>query len=444
LHSLSSVARHASFRNRLSSEDVGLRTSADHSGSRRCGFWTAPRLELYGYATAGIYASFLAACYHAGTWIVARNGVPIYTDFACAWIASVQALHGHAASLYDPVSFIGIQAAVVGPRDDLYPNWPYPPIFLLIMAPFAALQYLNAFLSWDVLTLIGCLVVAYAITRCKAAIALVLACPFTAWNFLAAQNGFLTASLLGASLLFLERRPLLAGICIGCLTYKPQFGVLVPVALVAAQQWRTIASATVTAALLAGACVVVYGGSVWAAFPRQLIAQTDLNLLGDANNNWGYLQSIYGLVRTLHVSAAPAWLTQGVTMLASAVIVWLVWRSRSRFSLKAAVLSGAALLTTPYAFAYDMAAVVVPAAFLIKDQIGHGWLKGEAAIIYGLFGTALGLLIIFGDTPGTITFGSTPIGVLVAVGLSGIIVRRLVCSRNGSLVSNGLSRSLSA
>jgi len=31
----------------------------------------------------------------------------------------------------------------------------------------------------------------------------VLAWPFTAWNFLAGQNGFLTASLLGAALVLL-------------------------------------------------------------------------------------------------------------------------------------------------------------------------------------------------------------------------------------------------
>ena len=192
------------------------------------------RLQLYGYGIAVIYTCFLAACWHAGTWIVDHRGVPIYTDFASNWIASRQALNGHAASLYDPASFIEAQAAVVG-STDVYPNWPYPPTFMLIMVPFAALRYVSAFLSWDVLTLIGCLVVVYAITRCKASLALVLAWPFTAWNFLASQNGFLTAALIGGSLLFLERCPILAGMCIGCLTYKPQFGVLFPVALVAAR-----------------------------------------------------------------------------------------------------------------------------------------------------------------------------------------------------------------
>jgi hypothetical protein len=378
-----------------------------------------------------IYASFLASCYHAGTWIVDRNGVPIYTDFACAWIATVQALHGHVAALYDPTSFIQAQAAVVGARDYIYPNWPYPPVFLLIMVPFAAFRYLHAFLTWDVLTLIGCLAVVYAITRRPAAIALVLASPFIAWNFLAAQNGFLTASLLGGSLTLLERRPVIAGICLGCLTYKPQFGVLVPVALVAAREWRTIAAAAVTAVLLAATSVAVFGADVWGAFPRQLVAQTELNLLADPQSNWGYVQSVYGLVRTLHAGPIPASVAQGTTTLAGAVVVWLVWRSDTRFWLKAAALSDAALLATPYVFAYDMAALAIPAAFLAKDQIDHGSLRGEAALGCTLFAVALALLMILGDRPGAVTFGGTPIGILVALTLLGMIVRRAAATASG-------------
>src|SRR5260370_15250178 len=242
-------------------------------------FLTASRLHLYGYAVAAVYAAFLASVYNAATWIVDTKGVPIYTDFACAWTAALQAMHRQAASLYDPAKFVEMQAALVGATDEIYPNWPYPPTFLLILAPFAVLPYLSAFIAWDIITLLSCLIVVYAITRQKASIALMLASPFTAWNFLAAQNAFLTASLLGASLLFLERQPVLAGMFIGCLTCKPQFGVLFPVALLASRQWRAMASAVVTAVLLAGAAAAAFGGNAWPAFPRELVAPAGLNLL---------------------------------------------------------------------------------------------------------------------------------------------------------------------
>ena len=397
---------------------------ADAKFSRPLGIFAEWRLQVYGYAVAAIYAAFLVSVYRAGTWIVTSGWLPIYTDFACAWAAAVQALHGDATSLYDPSEFVKVQAALVGPRDYFYPNWPYPPTFLLILAPFTALPYLGAFITWDLATLLGLIVVVYLIIRRRPAIALVLASPFTAWNFLAAQNGFLTGSLLGAGLLFLESRPVLAGVFIGLLTYKPQFGILLPVALAASGRWRAVASAAVVAGLLTVASIAAFGTGVWAAFPRQLVAQSSVNFFGDPDGDWGYLQTVYGLTRSLHGSASLAWLAQGLTALTSAVIVWIVWRSQTRYALKAAILSAAALIATPYAFAYDMAAIVVPAAFLATDQLRRGLLRGDQTIWIIMFGAPLIVLITLGDNVGGPTFGGTPISLLTVIALFGVILRR--------------------
>jgi alpha-1,2-mannosyltransferase len=45
------------------------------------------------------------------------------------------------------------------------------------------------------------------------------------------QNGFRTMALLGGALMLLERRPIFGGVLFGLLSYKPQFGVLVPLFL---------------------------------------------------------------------------------------------------------------------------------------------------------------------------------------------------------------------
>jgi hypothetical protein len=200
--------------------------------------------------------------------------------------------------------------------------------------------------------------------------------------------------------------------------------VLFPIALVAARRWRTIASAGITALLLAAVSAASFGTDAWAAFPRELVAQAGLNLLADPDSNWGYLQSTYGFIRSLHGGAALAWLAQAAITSGIAVMIWLVWRAEIRYSLKAATLSCAALMATPYAFAYDLAAIAIPMAFLGRDQISYGLLRGEQAILVGLFGTAVALLIIFGDRPGGVTFGSTPTGTLVTLLLLGLILRR--------------------
>jgi hypothetical protein len=409
----------------------------DRRPSRPVDIFKGPWLQSFGYAFAALYLVYFVIVYRAGTWIVGGTGLPIYTDFAAWWAAGMQALHGDPAALYDPVEFAKIQSALFGPSQAFYPNWPsYPPTFFLVLAPLALLPYRSAFITWDVVTLLGCVAIVYLIVRRRAAIALTLAAPFSAWNFLAAQNGFLTASLLGGSLLFLERRPVLAGMFIGCLTYKPQYGILFPVALVASHQWRAVAGAAVTAALLAAASVALFGADAWGAFPHGFAVQSELSLGADPDSNWGYLQTAYGLIRSLHGPAHLAWLVQGLVTLGGAVIVWIIWRSRVRYELKAAILSAAALLATPYAFAYDMAAIVIPAAFLAADQLSRGLLQTEKTTWIVLFGAPLAVLVTLGDNAGGTTFGGTPVGLFAALVLFCVIVRRALRS-SGNQLSQG-------
>src|SRR6185312_13844103 len=76
---------------------------------------------------------------------------------------------------------------------------------------------------------------------------LALAIPMAFINALVGQNGFLTAALIGGTLYLIPIRPVLAGICLGLLTYKPQYGLLFPIALIVAGQWRVFVSAGITA-----------------------------------------------------------------------------------------------------------------------------------------------------------------------------------------------------
>src|SRR5439155_26849468 len=105
--------------------------------------------------------------------------------------------------------------------------------------------------------------------------------------------------LVGVALVALEGRPVLAGVFIGCLTFKPQWGILFPVALAAAKQWRAFASTAISAVVLAGISVAAFGVDAWAAFPRQLLAEADETLIAASEQRWGYLQTIYGLIQVV-------------------------------------------------------------------------------------------------------------------------------------------------
>ena len=412
--------------NDLMSDIAAARATANLQLIRPLRFFEEARLQAYGYTLAVIYAVIFAQAYRVGVWITDSAGAPAYTDFTTMWISGIEALRGEAARLYDSTEFLKIQAGLLGEKPYFYPNWPYPPTVLLIAAPFSVLPYLYAFLTWDMATLLGLLIVVYLIARRLSAIALVLASPFTAWNFLAGQNGFLTGSLLGAALLCLERQPVVAGVLIGCLTYKPQFGILVPVALIAGRQWRAFLAAAITTAVLAGLSMVAFGIGAWEMLPTGLLAQKNVVLLagGDPNATWGRLQTVYGLIRAFHGGAVFAGLLQAATTVGLALIVWRVWRSPVRYPLKAATLSAAALIATPYAFSYDMAALAVPVAFLAQDQLRHGLLRGEQAALLAVFGVVLGGFVAFWLSWGQLDFGPMPLGPTAVITLLVLVLRR--------------------
>jgi arabinofuranan 3-O-arabinosyltransferase len=406
-------------------QTVQAQPSLGQRTPRILGVFATWRLLAYGYTFPVFYAAFFLYLYCRGLWLANDSGAPVYHDFAHFWVAGWQALHGETASLDGQAAFKEVQDGAAGLGLPPYSFLSYPPTFTIILVPLAMLPYLAAFLTWEAVTLVCCIIVVYLIVRRQPAVSLMLASPFAAWNFLIGQNGFLTASLLGASLLLLERQPVLAGVFIGCLTYKPQFGILLPVALISARQWRACVSAAVTAIFLVAASAAAFGVDGWVAFPRALFAQGSGTMF--ASPDWGFLlQSVYGLILVLHGGAALAWLTQGVATAGVAIIVWLVWRSPVHYALKAATLSTAALMATPYAFAYDLAAIAIPVAFLASDQIRCGLLRGEQTTMITLFVASLAVI------PAA---GKAPVGAVILVALLCLILRRTLRQREELTIS---------
>jgi arabinofuranan 3-O-arabinosyltransferase len=396
---------------------------SDRMSPRRLAMLAPWRLQVAGYTLAAAYVGVFVYIYNAGIWLVDSNGMPLaLIDFKYWWVGGTQALHGNVSSIYDPAQFKDMLVALVGSdhaEDLVFVNFAYPPIIFLILAPLPMLPYSTAFLLWEAVPLLACVAVVFLIVRRPPAIALALASPFGAINVFWAQTAFLRAALLGAALLALERRPALAGVFIGCLTFKPQFGILIPVALLAARQWRALASAAVTAAFLIAVSIAAFGIEPWIAFPRGFFGNAGEVLLqvSDRKVPWTWIQTVYGLFRTLQGSAALAWLAQGSVAAAIAVIVWLVWRYQTRYELKAALLSAAVLIATPYEWADDLTVIAVPIAFLAKDQINRGLMRGEQTILVALFGMGLALLLLY---------GTAPLGPVISITLVGVILRRVL------------------
>ncbi|MET0705661.1 MAG: glycosyltransferase family 87 protein, partial [Tardiphaga sp.] len=193
---------------------------------------------------------FFPAFYGRG-WIFDEVGLGVPTDFVNVWSAGRLALEGHPAWAWDWEIQKRVQVAVLGQS---YPGnfaWHYPPPFLFVAEMLARLPYGLAYAGWAALSFVPYLLMMRGVVGRPFGLLLAAAFPVVLTNALVGQNGFLTASLIGGALVLLPARPVLAGICLGLLSYKPQYGLLFPLVLIAALQWRAFVAAGVTTVLLA-------------------------------------------------------------------------------------------------------------------------------------------------------------------------------------------------
>jgi arabinofuranan 3-O-arabinosyltransferase len=336
------------------------------------------------------YLIVLGGSYLQGHFLTDPQGRPIANDFVNVWAAGRLALDGAAPAAYDWTLHRAAEVRAVGYDFDGYYGWHYPPPAFFFAAALATLPYLVAAIVWLLTTLAAYVAAIAGILGLRTGVLFALGFPAAIWNVTAGQNGFLTAALIGGTLGLLERNPALVGICLGLLTYKPQFGLLFPLALIADRRWLTIGVAAATAAGLAALSWLVFGAASWQAFAHWMPI-TSRVVLDEGGADWSRLQSLFGLVRAHGGSETLAWAVQMTGSAVAAIgIIWL-WRSRAPFDLKAAALAAATLIATPYLYMYDVVVLAVAVAFLLRFALERGFTALEAA---GLAGAGV-LILIF-------------------------------------------------
>jgi arabinofuranan 3-O-arabinosyltransferase len=223
---------------------------------------------------------FLGGAYVQGFFIADRTGHGIANDFVNVWAAGRLVLDGHPAAAYDWTIHRQMQEAAIGHAFAGEYRWHYPPPFLFAAALAATLPYVPAGIAWLAATGAAYAATIRGILGARAGWLFALGFPGAIWNVTAGQNGFLTTALIGGALALLERHPLLAGSCLGLLTYKPQFGVLFPLVLAATGRWRAFAAAAVVVLAMAGLSWLAFGSEPWLAM-AQTVAKANQLVLTD-------------------------------------------------------------------------------------------------------------------------------------------------------------------
>jgi alpha-1,2-mannosyltransferase len=293
---------------------------------------------------------------------------PFGADFISFWAASVLALGGDAAAAYRLDAHHAVQAGVAD-FQGMLPFF-YPPPFLIVALPLGLLPYWAAAALWIVATFAAYLAAARRLL--PGAGWLVAAYPAVIVNAITGQNGFLTAAIFIAGLLALPKRPLAAGMLLGCLIIKPHLALLLPLAFIAAGQWRAFAGAALSSLGLLLLALAMFGPGSYAEWVGQ--APVYASILADGSVGWHKMASVYGSLRLAGAPAQLACAIHGAIALCAVAAVWLVWRKQPDPGAKAAALAAATLLVSPYLFLYDTLILVVPFLWLLSRGERQGLL----------------------------------------------------------------------
>ena len=301
-------------------------------------------------------------------------------DFLVFWAAAKMIAVAPAADLYELAKFRDFVSQLLG-RDWGFHPWPYPPGFVFIVAPFALMPYAWSYLAWLAATFAAYL---WAVLGREwlhiRGLALLLA-PATLVNVTVGQNGFLTAALFVGGFRMMHRWPILAGVLLGLLTFKPQLGLLIPVALVAARRWTVFVSAALTTIALIAVSSLYFGVETWRAYlaflPEFATVTRDVT-----TGLFAYaMPTPFMSARILGLDVTAAYQVQAVFSAAAVALVYLVFRKTDDLPLQLATIFTAVFLATPFAFAYDMTLLTVAVLLLLHRALARGFHAGERVIL---------------------------------------------------------------
>jgi len=378
-------------------------------------------------AAAGLYgwAVFLSTFSHDGS-IGPRYNAP-GTDWMVFYAAARAFFDGNLPLIFDGHRFTAHQnqmfAAWLSGQLPFHP-WLYPPHFLLLALPFGLIPFSASYALFMCIT--GAALVAtiwlYAPPDYRRWLQLgsLLLCPAASITVIAGQNAFLTAALLVGGFGLLPRRPILAGVLLGVATFKPTLWLMVPVALIAARQWRVLASAAAVASVLALASLAVFGVEMWRQWLEMALsppADFYSNWL-ESGRSWGL--SVYTCAWVLGASHGVATLVQAAATLGAAAGVYVAFRGALAPDRQLAVLLAAAILAGPHVSSYDTLLLAIAASLLFCRALEEGAPLYEITLMLSVW-----LLPLFNPPRATPLGLMTPVlvALLIAIAMAGARVR---------------------
>lgn len=307
-----------------------------------------------------IVGVFVCTVYVASTVTIGfLKASEIPNDYLSFWSAGELVLNGHTDGVYSRTVHHQQSEAITGDRP--LDNLPFllPPTFLFVSVTAASFGYLPGMALLTAIGVAATVLPVWRITRRWLAVLLALAAPTTLVNTQLGQLGMIFAGAAVTALLDHRRHPWRSGVALAVLSLKPQLGVGIGLALVAARAWRALAAGVFCSLLAVVVSALVFGLNRWTEFIDSL-SQTGMLVekAGWAN------QSAYALLTSEGIPVPLAGVVHLVLVFAVGMPVLANVRRRGLSEVVIAMVLCMSILISPRSYAYDYQ-VLVPAAVLL-------------------------------------------------------------------------------
>lgn len=358
-----------------------------------------PRLQRLSILYGALYLALILVLTLVATDLNYGSSGVVGGDFLAFYTAGDLTLQGRALEAYQFAAFdAALQTQVE--NEHLGMMWQYPPLMFFLVGAVALMPYKVALWVWIAGTMAIFVAASSRILSTldlgrsgrRLAILLLLASPLCMMVVTSGQISLLTAALLMMAAFRPKHDWLVAGLAAGLLTIKPQLGVLLPLAYLLAGAWRAFGVAAISAVILHGISIAVFGqDSIEAFFNAVVRLQSDVAGSG-THTPPENMTTLFGQLRFWQVPseiAMPFHILLSLAVLISVSVCWWRFSGREDRALYLASVTGAgAILVTPYAYAYEMAALAPAALWLAFASQRFR----SAAVL--LFTGASGLLIV--------------------------------------------------
>ncbi len=343
--------------------------AAAEPGSDGRGIAPADRLRNIAWVVSVAFVVGCAGYFGYAVYQVANReiaGLSVPNDFSVMWAAGKLALQGRAVEAFDVDILNRTRNLPPWTGDAGYRmGWHYPAHFHALVMPFGLMPFMIAWLLFSLAGLTAFAVAARRLIPSGPAAIIAIASPAVLMCLIQGQNTLIVGALLAGFLAALRaQNVVLAGVLLGLLTIKPQFGPLLPLILIVSGAWRIIGWAIVTVAVLFAASFLWVGADYWAAFLDGIAITDEWIRTGWLPRHLMVTWYAFGLASGLDPDQAK-WLQMGAALAVAVLVLWAWHRDDLTFERKAAVLTIAIPLVTPYAYFYDLVLPVLGAGLLL-------------------------------------------------------------------------------